>query len=137
VADSIVIRLDGEPQGKGRPRFVRATGRAFTPASTRSYEAKLAYQAQEIMAGRPLLSGPLRVLVVACFPIPKSFSKGKRLDALQGIVYPTVKPDVDNLLKCLDALNGVVWEDDKLVVSAEVQKRYASQPCLEIEVRAA
>lgn len=133
--DVVTIRLAGAPQGKGRPRFARATGRAFTPAATRSYEAALRYVAQESMGDRPLMTGPLDVIVMASFPIPKSFSKTKRSDALIGEVRPVVKPDIDNLLKVIDALNGVVFEDDKQIVKAEVEKRYASSPCLEIQVR--
>lgn len=35
--DTITIRLAGAAQGKGRPRFARKTGHAFTPAKTRGY----------------------------------------------------------------------------------------------------
>jgi ParB-like chromosome segregation protein Spo0J len=34
----IAFHVPGEPVAKGRPRFVRATGRTFTPAKTASYE---------------------------------------------------------------------------------------------------
>jgi Holliday junction resolvase RusA-like endonuclease len=134
MSDVVTIRLAGEPKGKGRPRF--GNGRTFTPAATRAYEAALRYAAQETMGSRPLMTGPLDVIVMASFPIPKSFSKSKRSDALIGEVRPVVKPDIDNLLKVIDALNGVVFEDDKQIVKAEIEKRYASSPCLEIQVRA-
>lgn len=133
----ILIRLSGNPQGKERPRFVRASGRAFTPAATRSYEAALRYRAQEVMGETPPLTGPLEVLVVAGFPIPQSMSKGKRAQALIGELRPVVKPDIDNLLKCFDALNGVVWVDDKQIVVATVKKLYALDPALSIQVKAA
>jgi len=130
----ITIRLGGVPKGKGRPRFVRATGHAFTPAATRSYEAALRLAAQDVMGDRAPLSGPLRVIVAASFAIPRSWSKRKRLDALVGTLRPTVKPDLDNLLKCLDALNGVVFDDDKQVVDATVLKTYADRPELTVQV---
>ena len=38
----IRIIVDGPPIGKGRPRFIRATGRAYTPVKTVNYEAILA-----------------------------------------------------------------------------------------------
>jgi Holliday junction resolvase RusA-like endonuclease len=133
----VIIRLSGDPVGKGRPRFVRASGRAFTPAKTRSYEAALRYAAQEVMGERAPMEGPLRVLVVAAFPIPKSYSKGKRLDALSGSAHPTKRPDWENIAKTLDALNGVVWVDDVQIIDGRVLKTYASRPELTIEVRAA
>ncbi len=48
---------------------------------------------------------------------------------------PTVKPDWDNLGKVTDALNGIVWEDDKQVVDGQVIKYYDREPRLEIVVK--
>ena len=52
MIEPVFIRLSGEPKGKGRPRFVKQSGRAFTPSATRSYEAALRFAAQEAMARR-------------------------------------------------------------------------------------
>lgn len=133
----IVIELAGEPKGKGRPRFVRSTGHAYTPAQTRSYESMLRLAAQEAMAGRIPIDGPVEVEVLACMPIPVSWSKGKRAGAIAGTVKPTSRPDVDNLVKMLDAFNEVVWRDDKQVVWCRVAKVYSEKPRLRIDVRAA
>ena len=133
----IVIELAGEPQGKGRPRFVRSTGHAYTPAATRSYETTLRLAAQEVMAGRIPIDGPIDVEVLACMPIPASWSMIKRSGAIQGKIKPTSRPDVDNLVKMLDAFNEIVWRDDKQVVSCRVAKIYSEKPCLRVEVRAA
>ena len=40
--------FQGEPVGKGRPRFTRQ-GRAYTPKKTRDYELKLAAKASDKM----------------------------------------------------------------------------------------
>jgi hypothetical protein len=45
------MRPAGELHGKDGPRFVRATGVAFTSAATRSYEAALRYAAQMEASG--------------------------------------------------------------------------------------
>jgi Holliday junction resolvase RusA-like endonuclease len=133
----IVVELDGEPKGKGRPRFVRSTGHAFTPAATRSYEGALRLAAQAVMVGRTPVEGPLAVEVLASMPIPASWSKGKRYAAIAGTIKPTSRPDVDNLVKMLDAFNEVVWRDDKQVVSCRVAKIYSEKPSFRVEVRAA
>ena len=40
-------------------------------------------------------------------------------------IRPTKKPDNDNIAKIiLDALNGVAYQDDKQVVSLQVEKYY-------------
>lgn len=129
-----MISLDGIPVGKGRPRFSRATGHAYTPAKTRQYETTLAYAAQVVMTGRPLLEGALMAEVVALFPIPASYSKSKRLDALSGALRPTKKPDADNLVKTLDALNGIVFRDDSQIVVLNLRKAYAAKPGFRVRV---
>lgn len=133
----IVIELSGEPKGKARPRFVRATGAAFTPAETRRYESALRFAGQEAMGSRPPADGALVVSVLAVFPIPASWSRKKRADATDGQVRPTTRPDADNLLKMLDGLNEVVWRDDRQIVDARVTKRYGERPMLRIVVEAA
>jgi Holliday junction resolvase RusA-like endonuclease len=130
----LVIRLAGQPQGKARPRFARANGRAFTPAHTRAYEAALRYAAQEAMGDRSPMLGPLAVTVEAVMPIPASASKKFRAAALAGLERPTKKPDWDNFAKALDAFNEVVWRDDAQVVEGLVVKRYGEMPGLTITV---
>lgn len=133
----VVIRLAGEPQGKGRPRFVRATGRTYTPEATRSYETMLRLAGQDAMGSRIPIAGPLAVTIRAEFPVPASRSKAWKAAALEGREHPTVKPDFDNLAKVVDALNQIVWLDDKQVVDARIIKEYSERPALTIEVRAA
>lgn len=131
----ITIRLAGAPHGKGRPRFVRETGHAFTPAKTRSYEAALRIAAGEAMTGQTPMEGPVSVTVLACFPIPVSWSKKKQLAAVTGDIRPTGKPDLDNLLKALDALNEIVFRDDAQIVEAVITKTYSTLPSLIVTVR--
>jgi hypothetical protein len=51
-SDCIVIEPAGSPKGKGRLRFSRRSGTAYTPAETRSYESRLKYAGQIAMDGR-------------------------------------------------------------------------------------
>ena len=57
----VLVEYAGAPKGKGRPRFSRRSGTAYTPTATRSYEGGLQYAAQVAMGDRPPLLGPLRV----------------------------------------------------------------------------
>ena len=131
------IELAGPPRGKGRGRaFVGKSGHAsvYTDAKTRSYEAQIRFAAQQAMQGRPPTGLPVRLLMSVFFAIPVSWSKRQRERALCGATWPTVKPDADNSLKLSDALNGIVFDDDKQVVIATVFKSYAEKPGLLIEV---
>lgn len=133
----IRFSVPGRPLGKGRPRFSRAAGRAFTPAATVSYEGKVAFFAQQAANGTgPIPAGtPVRVFVQAVFDVPVSWSKRKRADALAGRLAHTSKPDGDNVLKIVgDSLNGVLWHDDSAIADARIVKRYGEAAELVVEV---
>jgi Holliday junction resolvase RusA-like endonuclease len=130
---SIVIELVGKPKGKGRARVTRA-GIAFTPAATRSYETALRWAAQVAMQGRKPLTGPLSLNVEAFLPVPRSWSKKKQRMAIAGLVRPTGRPDLDNIIKSTDALNAVVWNDDTQVVDVRASKSYSDKPRLVLTV---
>lgn len=137
----IIVSLMGEPQGKGRPRSRIASSRGgkqfvavYTPSATRAYENALKLAGKRAMVGLEALEGPLSVFVRAVMPIPASWSRRKRAEALSGAIFPTTKPDFDNIVKTLDALNDVVWRDDKQIVRAQIEKIYGDVPHLTIQV---
>ena len=48
-------------------------------------------------------------------------------------VFPTKKPDLDNLAKAvLDALNGVAYKDDCQIVTVLSKKNYAEAPYVRV-----
>ncbi|QTD88782.1 RusA family crossover junction endodeoxyribonuclease [Burkholderia anthina] len=119
--------------GKGRPRVYR--GIATTPAKTRAYERQVAQIAAAAMRGRPLLDGPVRILLEIDVEVPESWPKYRRADALAGLIWPTVKPDIDNTEKALlDAMNGVVYRDDSQIVVVQKSKHYATSPQVRIVI---
>ena len=90
------------------------------------------------MEGRAPLEGPLSASMVVQLPVPASWSRKKRADALAGIIRPTSKPDADNYAKAaLDAFNQIVFVDDSQVVDLSVRKIYAETPRLVVTVEAA
>ncbi len=131
----IEIVLAGVPVGKGRPRFVKSTGRAFTPEKTVRFEDRLSIAAQMAMAGRAPLDGPLEVEVEIRMPVPISKPKRWRDAALAGTIRPTKKPDADNFAKMLDAANMIVWVDDSQIVELKVTKIYHEAPAFVARVR--
>ncbi len=105
-------------RGKGRVRFVRATGRTYTPDKTAEAMEliRMAYakESQGLMAEKGV---PVRVSITTARGMPKS--RPKRVEE-EPDVY---KPDADNVAKLvLDALNGVAWADDTQVTALTVQK---------------
>lgn len=133
----VTITLDGPPRGKGRPRSRVSKGFAqiYTDQATVKYEAQLRYAAMQEMCGHAPTDLPVCLTMTVRFAVPTTWSRKKTIAALLGHVRPTVKPDADNTLKLTDALNGIVWRDDKQVVDARVRKVYAEIPGVAIEVK--
>lgn len=116
------IILTGKPKGKQRPRFYR--GHAVTPKDTREYEELLAAMWKVHKCGY-LGEKPIKVSIRAYFLVPKSYTKKKKLMIALGMLFPIIKPDVDNIAKIvLDGLNGVAYKDDKQIIRLEVEKIY-------------
>lgn len=132
----VKIFIPGVPQAKARPRLRIVKGKggqafasAYTPAKTRTYEGIIATAGAAAMNGLPPLSGPLRLEFTAILPVPASWPAWKRAAALRCEVYPTTKPDLDNVFKSLgDGLNAVAWKDDVQVVEVVARKYYGEIP---------
>jgi len=128
------IVIPGKPRGKGRPRF--GNGRTYTDKATREYETLVATIAEQEMANirATVTEKPVSVYIIAHFAIPKSTPKKRIAEVLSN--PPKTKPDVDNIAKIvLDALNGIVFADDRQVVSCTVEKVYSESPCVEVIVK--
>lgn len=117
--------IPGKPIGKGRPRFTR-TGHCWTPDKTVAYERDIKMTYWSTYGHRKYAEDKaLAVEIILYYPRPKRMTKVKRLLAQKGVLRPTVKPDVDNVIKgILDALNGVAFEDDRQIVQIACEKWY-------------
>jgi len=135
----VTFTIPGEAVGKGRPRFIRATGRTYTPEKTARYEnlVRVCY-AQQVgnrMFDREI---PLYMHVDIYMQVPKSVSKRKREMMLAGKILPTKKPDCSNILKAIeDGLNAVAYHDDSQIVAVTVTKRFGEQPGVQVRIREA
>jgi Holliday junction resolvase RusA-like endonuclease len=127
---------------KGRPRFRNRRTKSgaefvqtYSPEKTRSYDAVVRTLAEQAMCGRPPLAGPLQVNFVAFLPVPRSWSQKRARSALAGLVLPTYRPDLDNMIKnVLDGSNGILFADDALITDMVVSKRYSDRPRAVLEV---
>jgi Holliday junction resolvase RusA-like endonuclease len=81
---------------------------------------------------------PVNASIEFFYPIPASWSKKKRQEAIDGKRLPTVKPDIDNCVKGIfDSLNKIAWNDDNLVTGLQTKKYYSDHPRIVIRVEAA
>ena len=127
----VKIIIPGEPKGKGRPRMSTKSGRAYTPKDTVLYEnlVKHEYMAQ---CGTKH-EGEIKAEVIAYYTIPKSASKKKTKQMVDGEIRPVKKPDTDNIAKViLDSLNKIAFDDDSQIVDLMVRKFYSEIPRVEL-----
>lgn len=131
----IKFTVPGEVRGKGRPRFTKvgSYARVYTDSTTVNYENWVKICFQEARQGK--LAGELKAEIICYFGIPKSYSKKKKEEAEKGLLRPTKKPDIDNIAKIiLDSLNGMAYDDDKNIVSCQIDKWFDTNPRVEIYI---
>lgn len=119
-----IFELDPVP--KGRPRFSSVCGvtRAFTPSKTRRFEADVKNLAIALHKDLTIVD-PIAVKIQFFLRRPKTVTRD----------IPSVKPDLENLLKSfIDGCNGVIWEDDSLIVDIIATKRYGERGYIVMDV---
>lgn len=108
---TIELHFPGKPQSAVRPRAGRHG--FYNPKAGEQY--RISREAREQYDGLPL-STPLVFKLIAVFERPKK---------LKGVqyVHHDKTPDASNIVKLYeDALNGIVYDDDKRIVHLEVTK---------------
>lgn len=161
ASQSVLIVIEGEPRGKGRPRFAARGkfGTVFTDDATKAYELEIQMEVARALYGQnmadriyafrklpanemfltlqfaPRFTGPVAMEMVIAHSIRPSWSKKKQEAARLGNVAPTIKIDFDNCAKVFcDAFNGCMWVDDTQVVEARITKRFSESPYVSVRV---
>lgn len=127
---NLLFEIPGNIQPQERPRFSTFGGhvRAVDPIKSRDFKHFVKMVAAE-HAPAALIETEIHLYVDIYRPIPKSFSKKKRAEAISGVLRPTKKPDLDNLVKGIkDGLSKVIWQDDAQIVEMTVRKFYSENP---------
>lgn len=127
------FEVRGEPIGKASPRFDPAHRRTYMPAHSAQW-MKMVGQIAGHYHRRPPWECPCRLLITARMA-PVKAPKWKREAQLAGVIRPGKKPDGSNIQKGIeDALTGIVWRDDALVVDGRCVKEFAEVPAVIVEV---
>ena len=113
------FKVYGKAKGKERPRFNSKRGITYTPKNTINYESEIKGAYIEVSKGRNLFGDKsVLMVVVEHKSIPKNITKAKLNLIMRDELFPTTKPDYDNVAKVVsDALNGIAFKDDSQVVA--------------------
>jgi Holliday junction resolvase RusA-like endonuclease len=131
--------FDVIPVPKERPRVVKnpKTGAVFgyTPERTAAMGRSVKAVISRVMGQAKPISGPLRIDMTFVMPLPASWPKWKKEAALEGLIVPTGRPDMDNLEKnLLDAANETLIVDDSYVINRHAWKIYGETPAIKMSV---
>jgi Holliday junction resolvase RusA-like endonuclease len=117
---------------KGRAR-VSKSGHMYTPERTRLFEKYIANLAAMSLV-YSTAEYPLSIRVVAEQVPPKSWPKWHKAAAAAGLVFPS-GGDTDNRLKAIkDALNTIVYADDKQIPDIAMSVRYGVRDVIRIDL---
>jgi len=136
-----VLFVPGLAQPAGSKRGFVINGRAVITdanAKSRPWKTHVSALAREAWGDRALLDEPLFMSLDFTMPRPRShFGTGKNAAKLKPAapVWHASKPDRSKLTRAVeDALTGVLWRDDTLVVAGPITKRYGEKPGVSIRV---
>lgn len=126
---------------QSRPRFSTHGGipHAYEPEKSRNYKELIRKHAdieiKNSLKNPIFFNGYISIRIIEYRTIPKNLSKIARKEAINGVLRPATRPDLDNVIKIvLDALNNFLWGDDKQIVSIEAHKFFAESPGLEVSI---
>lgn len=129
ILETLSFVIPGPPKGKGRPRFARQAGIAFTPKDTVMYENLVKNYFRVSYPDWVPTDKPIMIYIEAGYPIPKSMPKGKQERARDQRLSPAKTPDWENIGKIIsDALNQLAYKDDRQIVDGRVRKVYTEAP---------
>lgn len=136
--ETVRFTVPGAPKGKARARTVRSK-RWNILIYARRYYAIREFDQVLLQTGIKQYhfndGQPLKVTIIAYYPIVKSTNRKKKQQMLEDLMFPTKKPDIDNIAKSiLDALNKLAYRDDTQVVTLHMEKHYAEDPRVEVEI---
>lgn len=114
-------------------RAGRHGGVSYTPAKQKAFGTIVRDLGYEAMAGAPLLECAVRLQVIATYPWPRIFRKGRR-EAIDG-AWKATRPDIDNIAKLIsDNLNLIVWRDDAQVAAVIAYKLHGDTPGVDVTI---
>jgi Holliday junction resolvase RusA-like endonuclease len=141
LAEAVVVDVTvrGAVVGQGSMRgFADKYGHVHVvpdnPRDLKAWRTRIAQAAQEAMAERPIIRGPVRVQARFVFARPKSHY-GKRGLLPSAPAFRTGGVDLDKACRALlDAISSVIVSDDSLVTEMYVVKTWGEEPGLRLRV---
>jgi Holliday junction resolvase RusA-like endonuclease len=137
------LTIPGEPVAQIRPRFSArlVKGKIFTNVR-RDQPDQEGYFKQMVRKQLPddfeIFKGPVIINIDCRLTRPKSHygtGRNKGIIKKSAPLWPLKTPDWDNLGKFVcDCCNEIIYQDDKQIISARVDKFYAEKGCTLLQI---
>lgn len=129
MSNKIEAIIEGQPFAQKRHR-TSGNGHRYDPSA--KDKKKIQRALIDVKPSKPL-QGVFRLTITAFFQTPKSWPNKKQQE-VEGTFRPKY-PDTDNIAKIImDAMNDYIIEDDRYIVSTQVEKYYSMNPCTVINL---
>jgi Holliday junction resolvase RusA-like endonuclease len=134
------IVIPGNPIAKARPKFAVRGGHAMAYDSQDKIMQLKRHELSMLALQEPpgdfkaLFSDPLSVRLEFHMQLQETSAKWQKNAKLHGLIRPSIKPDIDNLIKFWDIANGILWRDDAQIVELYATQKYSENPCTIITV---
>jgi crossover junction endodeoxyribonuclease RusA len=118
MTDIVRFTAVGLPVAKGSMRAVGRGRMTNANPKTAEWQALVAHFAAVAMTDQVPFDEPVSVELIFGVARPKSAPKR--------VLFPATRPDLDKLARCvLDAMTGVIYRDDALIVDLDCSMRFA------------
>jgi len=130
----ISFEIEGDPIPWARPGIIRTRKTNIVYDRQRREKEMTQWRIKGRYRDAPL-TVPLRIKFIFRMPIPKSTSAPMRREMINGVLHHSKRPDIDNLSKyMLDAMNGLIYNDDSQVHALVCEKVYSECPGTYVEI---
>jgi Holliday junction resolvase RusA-like endonuclease len=111
--------------------------RTYTDSKTKTNEDTIKQYALIAMGASQPLETALEAFIYISLAIPPSYSKKRTQACLDGSEKPITRGDIDNFCKqVMDACNGIIYVDDRQIISLYSTKVYG-EPFIEVIIKEA
>jgi Holliday junction resolvase RusA-like endonuclease len=137
----IVVQGKAQPAGSKDAFVIPGTNRASVVDANphlKPWQVTVSWEARDQYRGKPMTCAVDVEIVVVRKWRTGDYGTGRNAGVLKdhAPLQPTTAPDVLKLARGIeDALTGIVYQDDALIVNEFLQKRYGHEPRVEIRVR--
>lgn len=129
----LIFEINQPPRPQKQTQFTFRKGKAGAFDPSKHERTLLQWQIRPYAPKQPF-EGPIQLDLTFYLPIPKS-SGIKTKQMISGIILPVKRPDIDNLsYLVVNAMKGIIYEDDSQIVDLNLHKRYGENPKTVVKV---